>query len=244
MNTLESAIPNSPPARTDDVWGVMYTHHKIADKVLAQTLATIRAMGLPDERLIISCQYPDNRFPIAATKVFHKPADQFWIPAIYEQMIAGLAAVPLGARVLTLEHDVFYPISYLSVMAEAMKDPYFAYYYAQLMHVDVRAGQREDFFASDSNGTRTLQSCCGGWAMRLLQLAKADLLDYQEGRLKSEGFELGMKGSWARVDGEYAVLDVRQGNNATETGYSAGTFMATESLPYWGKATHLRSRIM
>lgn len=231
------------PEPIDDVWGVLYTHHQVADKVLAATLASIRAMGLPDERLVICGQHDDARFPEKAHKVFHTPSDPAWVPAIYEQMIAGLSQLPPGVRTLTLEHDVFYPVTYLSTMAEAIKDPSKAYYYTLVRHVDIRPGQRQDFWASDAAGTRTLQSCCGGWANRLLELAKADLQAYRDGVL-NKGFELGMPTGWARVDAEQPVLDVRQGHNSTDTGYHAGTFLQTDYLPYWGYARHLRSRIM
>ncbi|SOD81046.1 hypothetical protein [Spirosoma fluviale] len=228
-----------------NVWGLLYTHHLVPDRVLAQSLATIRAMGLPDEQLVISCHRPDARLPDRARKVFHKSDNANWIPAIYSQMIAGLSLIPGGDRVLTLEHDVFYPVTYLDQMSAAMTEAGSVYYYTLLRHLDLRDGQRTEFWASDSNGTRTLQSCAGGYVDTLMGFARADLEAYNAGKL-DKAFELGMGGggSWRRVDGDQPVLDVRHGANTTSTGYEKEAYFIEYKNAYWGYAHQLRKRLM
>lgn len=226
------------------VWGLLYTHHRVPDRVLSAMLASVRAMGLPDERLLISCQRPDDRLPERAKKVYFTPSDPFWIPAIYEQMLAGLDRLHDQARVLTLEHDVLYPATYLDVMSDAMTSAYQVYYYTLVRHLDIRAGQRADFWASDPNGTRTLQSCAGGQVGLLKQHARTDLMAYRSGTLHKD-FELGViPGGWARVDADQPVLDLRQGSNTSSTGYDKTIHHETDYHAYWGHAHHLRRRLI
>ena len=225
------------------VWGLLYTHHQVPDGVLRAMLASIRAMGLPDERLLICCHHPDSRLPVRSPVVYHKPVDSYWIPAIYEQMITGLERLPQDDFVLTLEHDILYPSTYLSDMAAQMKNPDCVYYYTLVRHIDLRVGGREDFWASDPNGTRTLQSCCGGRVGHLLGLARQDLAAYNAGTL-SKDFELGLARNWERVDTERPVLDIRHGANTSSTGFDKTIHFATDYLPYWGHAQPLRARLM
>jgi hypothetical protein len=199
-------------------------------------------MGLPDERLVIACHQPDSRLPEKARKVYHRPSDPHWIPAILEQMLAGLAVIPEGVKVLTLEHDVLYPLTYLDKMSAAIQRTDIAYYYTLVRHLELSGSKRLFFWASDGNGTRTLQSCCGGYRAALAGFAQADLTAWRLATYK-KSFELGIDGHFDCVPGVQPVLDIRQGINTSETGYENDGYFFEAENAYWGNAMQLRKRL-
>jgi len=222
------------------VWGLLYTHHKVQDGLLAAMLSSVRGMGLPDDRLVVSCHRPDARLP--SNQIHRVPEDGHWIGAIYEQMIAGLSVLPPTDYVLTLEHDVLYPPSYLADMTAAMTKPDVVYYYTNVRHMDIREGERTDFWASDSNGTRTLQSGCGGRVSYLLALAQEDLRNYRAGNLGKD-FELGLTGAWATVNSDTPMIDIRHGQNTSTVGYDKEIYYPSGALPQWGSREDVFSLI-
>ena len=231
------------------VYGLLYTHHRVPDAVFKLVLDSIKLTGLPEENLLISAHYQDNRFPPRARRKFFTPRHpgtnigNEWMAMIYQQMIAGLEILPSDAWVLTLEHDVAYPIGYLETMRDAMIDPTVVYYYTNLRHLDIRPGGQPHFWASDPNGTRTLQSCCGGNVTTLLSHARRDLVNYLQGTLRAD-FELGINDRWQGVYCEQCVLDIRQGSNTSNVGYDKTIHHETSTLPYWGNADHLKRRLV
>ncbi|RYC70644.1 hypothetical protein [Spirosoma sordidisoli] len=242
IERLWPTVWNLAPAERE-TWGMLYTHHKIADAVLNRVLAHINAMGLREDRLVVVGWHEDGRIPLDAVQVHCRPTDTHWHPAIYEQMIAGLEVIPPDANVLTLEHDILYPHTYLDTMSRAMIRHDKVYFYTHVRHIDVRpVPQQLGFWASDPNGTRTLQSGAGGRCSHLLSEARQNLASYRNGTFKGD-FELGINTGWEGVYHQHPLLDIRQGNNSTDTGYDKAVYFASNTETYWGDAMPLIKRL-
>ena len=240
-----------PTQPVGEVWGLLYTHHNVPDRVLQASLASVQAMGLPWERVVICGHRPDKRFPPAATLVYHDTTElckQHWAPAIYEQMEQGALRVPDGARIACLEHDILYPACYLDTVSELAVRPDLTYFWAHIRHLDLRPSATAHFWDTDPNGTHTFQSgAVSSKSLLLLNVGKK-LAKWHHDR-NPGAFEPGTEGPWetmTHLAGQALppLIDIRHGRNASRVGDDQPMAHTDAYLPAWGMARHWQNRLL
>lgn len=204
------------------LFGLLYTHHKVPDAVLKAMLQSVALAGLDAHQLMIVSNRPDPRFPRGCWNIGNDNADRLrlpsgWIPAIYEQMMTGLSALPPGATVCFLEHDVLYPHCYFDVVQDTMQhnaQPNTTYFYTPYRHLDLRPdraqfGGKSGFWSASEAGTRTFSSGTFGTRQHLMNVVAEK---QQRWRTTGNvgGFEPGIDGLWRGVQYQHGLQTVQE----------------------------------
>jgi len=236
------------------VYGILYTHHKVPDGVLAAVFSSVRATGLPASHLIVVATKEDDRIPRDCIRVIRDTAHwkrEFpstgWVASIYEQILAGLDQVPDGAAACLVEHDVLYPYDYFCNMREEVqKDPASLVYYTNLKHFDLN-GRHCAFWDSDRNGTYMFLMGLGGTkeAMAHAFYEKYGYWFFDEAKI----------GCLEPVTAKYRnlvstaerplnpLVDIKHDFNTSNMGFNAEPSRLYDALPGWGTAARLRRRL-
>jgi hypothetical protein len=210
---------------------------------------------LPDERLIIVAHHDDDRFPPRATLIIKDTSHWFrdlpnlaYRVAVYEQMEAGLLAVPETGVACFLEHDVLYPADYFTGVAKRVTDGTLVYFWTSVKHLDAyKSDGCEAFWTMNPNGTYTFCSGMSGHRDALLSAVQSKLKRCWETPEDPGQYEPD-DGHGVPItfnpDEIGAMIDIRHGRNTTVGGETGPPVRKWDSLPGWGRAVDLRHRLM
>jgi hypothetical protein len=180
-------------------------------------------------------------------KTYYLPiADLGWQRAIFHKIRLALLQIPAGSVVAMAEHDVLYPKGYFNRIKDTQLDNDLVYYWKSCLHLSL-VSDKQEFFYSDQNHTRTLLSGCFGRRDTILRAVNKRIGQVEalaEGE-EYHPFELGLDGNWGYVyEPDSPLLDIRHGSNATTTGHDKGYYEPLAHHPYWGDASILHARLI
>jgi hypothetical protein len=239
------------------IFGLLYTHHKVPDKVLAAMLNSVRTAGLPDRQLMIVSNGRDARFPKDCWHICNNNALTLkirgWEAAILEQMAVGLGWLPTGAVVCFLEHDVLYPVDYFKTVAEQSIVPGRTYFYGCYRHLDLHPGPDpaySGFWCGHEGGLCCAASGISGDRQTLLNRVRDKQDEVRRGNIRIT-YEPGINGPMEVLSHDLAtgqelvsLLDIRHGANTSNFGYhNQAAHHAALHHAYWGSAAILRQAL-
>jgi len=204
-----------------------------------------------DERIMTACQRQLERSGLTIVSVSLKPLDfgtnyvldlERGPLTMFRQILAGIEISTADVLFLA-EHDILYHPSHFEFMP--MKDDVF-YYNNNLWKVDAQTGRALFHY---SNHTSQL---CAKRDLLLEHYRKRVQMVEEHGFSRRMGYEPGTHGRAERVDNygfavwmsEWPNIDLRHGNNLTQTRWSRDEFRnqkftegwtEAESVPGWGR---------
>jgi hypothetical protein len=234
-----------------EIYGLLYTHHKVPDSILRLMLQSIEFAGLPNDHLVLCGHRPDSRFPSDAKLVIRDSSHYLkeypkigFAAAIYEQQLAGLEAIPDGAVVCLLEHDCLYPPDYFHTISELNYRPDTIYSWVQMRQLDARPGSVDFFWQLNDRGETCFASTLSGVKELLVANIQANFDEWRQTQAIRCIEPLGRKWERIKTDGDSPIIDIHHGRN-TSNGLSIAQQGKRKSRtsPVWGPARQLKARI-